>query len=145
MNKIVFAQMAARLEGGAGEQKKTGMLAFSRIMEAEEKVSNQSPGYGYLPGRMYDDISHNKNANVNPVPHNCKSCLLYTSYWNEHRPGIYVDITTGEPLFVSTDKFDSGCEMCIRDSTNYVKKIESTKCFSKKVQPLCNFSYLAAV
>ena len=26
-----------------------------------------------------------------------------------YRPGIYVDITTGEPLFVSTDKFDSGC------------------------------------
>ena len=30
-------------------------------------------------------------------------------YWDEHREGIYVDITTGEPLFVSTDKFDSGC------------------------------------
>lgn len=30
-------------------------------------------------------------------------------YWDEHRPGIYVDITTGEPLFVSSDKFDSGC------------------------------------
>lgn len=30
-------------------------------------------------------------------------------YWNEKRPGIYVDITTGEPLFISTDKFDSGC------------------------------------
>ena len=30
-------------------------------------------------------------------------------YWNEHREGIYVDITTGEPLFVSADKFDSGC------------------------------------
>lgn len=30
-------------------------------------------------------------------------------YWNEHRPGIYVDVTTGEPLFVSTDKFDSDC------------------------------------
>ena len=30
-------------------------------------------------------------------------------YWNEHREGIYVDITTGEPLFVSTDKFDSDC------------------------------------
>jgi peptide methionine sulfoxide reductase msrA/msrB len=24
-------------------------------------------------------------------------------------PGIYVDITTGQPLFLSTDKFDSGC------------------------------------
>lgn len=31
------------------------------------------------------------------------------AYWNEHRKGIYVDITTEEPLFVSTDKFDSGC------------------------------------
>ncbi len=30
-------------------------------------------------------------------------------YWNEFGEGIYVDITTGEPLFVSTDKFDSGC------------------------------------
>ena len=29
-------------------------------------------------------------------------------FWNEHRPGIYVDVVTGEPLFSSTDKFDSG-------------------------------------
>ncbi len=24
-------------------------------------------------------------------------------YWNNHEPGLYVDITTGEPLFSSTD------------------------------------------
>ena len=30
-------------------------------------------------------------------------------YWNEKREGIYVDITTGEPLFSSADKFESGC------------------------------------
>lgn len=30
-------------------------------------------------------------------------------YDREFRPGIYVDITTGQPLFVSSDKFDSGC------------------------------------
>lgn len=30
-------------------------------------------------------------------------------YWNRFEPGIYVDITTGEPLFISTDKFESGC------------------------------------
>jgi len=30
-------------------------------------------------------------------------------YWEEHREGIYVDIVTGEPLFSSKDKFDSGC------------------------------------
>lgn len=31
------------------------------------------------------------------------------AYDKEFRPGIYVDITTGEPLFLSTDKFESGC------------------------------------
>lgn len=30
-------------------------------------------------------------------------------YWNNKEPGIYVDIVTGEPLFLSSDKFDSGC------------------------------------
>lgn len=30
-------------------------------------------------------------------------------YNKEFRPGIYVDIVTGEPLFLSTDKFESGC------------------------------------
>ena len=29
-------------------------------------------------------------------------------YWDEKRPGIYVDIVTGEPLFSSADKYDSG-------------------------------------
>jgi peptide methionine sulfoxide reductase msrA/msrB len=29
-------------------------------------------------------------------------------YWDNHEPGIYVDIISGEPLFSSTDKFDSG-------------------------------------
>lgn len=40
---------------------------------------------------------------------NATELAFHNEYWNEHRPGIYVDITTGEPLFVSTDKFDSGC------------------------------------
>lgn len=30
-------------------------------------------------------------------------------YWDNHRAGIYVDIISGEPLFTSLDKFDSGC------------------------------------
>ncbi len=29
-------------------------------------------------------------------------------YWNNVRPGIYVDVITGEPLFCSPDKFDGG-------------------------------------
>jgi peptide methionine sulfoxide reductase msrA/msrB len=30
-------------------------------------------------------------------------------YWDNHEPGLYVDIVSGEPLFSSLDKFDSGC------------------------------------
>lgn len=29
-------------------------------------------------------------------------------YWDNHREGIYVDVVSGEPLFSSLDKFDSG-------------------------------------
>ena len=30
-------------------------------------------------------------------------------FWDNKKPGIYVDIVSGEPLFSSLDKFDSGC------------------------------------
>ena len=33
---------------------------------------------------------------------------FHNAYWDNHQPGIYVDIVSGEPLFSSLDKFDSG-------------------------------------
>jgi peptide-methionine (R)-S-oxide reductase len=30
-------------------------------------------------------------------------------FWNNKEPGLYVDIVSGEPLFTSLNKFDSGC------------------------------------
>ena len=33
---------------------------------------------------------------------------FHNAYWNNHREGIYVDVVSGEPLFSSQDKFDSG-------------------------------------
>jgi methionine-R-sulfoxide reductase len=33
---------------------------------------------------------------------------FHNAFWNEKRAGIYVDVVSGEPLFSSTDKFDSG-------------------------------------
>jgi methionine-R-sulfoxide reductase len=32
-----------------------------------------------------------------------------SEFWNNHKPGLYVDIVSGKPLFSSLDKFDSGC------------------------------------
>lgn len=33
---------------------------------------------------------------------------FHNEFWNNHQEGIYVDVVSGEPLFSSTDKFDSG-------------------------------------
>lgn len=33
---------------------------------------------------------------------------FHNEYWNNHAPGIYVSVVSGEPLFSSQDKFDSG-------------------------------------
>jgi peptide-methionine (R)-S-oxide reductase len=33
----------------------------------------------------------------------------HNEFWDNHKPGIYVDIVSGKPLFSSLDKFDSGC------------------------------------
>ena len=34
---------------------------------------------------------------------------FHNAYWDNHQPGIYVDVVSGKPLFSSLDKFDSGC------------------------------------
>jgi methionine-R-sulfoxide reductase len=33
---------------------------------------------------------------------------FHNEYWDNKQPGIYVDVVSGEPLFSSLDKFDSG-------------------------------------
>jgi methionine-R-sulfoxide reductase len=33
---------------------------------------------------------------------------FHNAYWNNHAPGLYVDVISGEPLFASIHKFDSG-------------------------------------
>ncbi len=47
-------------------------------------------------------------------------------YWNNHREGIYVDIISGEPLFSSIDKYDSGTGW-----PSFTKPLESTAIVEK--------------
>lgn len=45
----------------------------------------------------------------NVTQENATEPAFDNEYWNNKEKGIYVDIVTGEPLFASSDKFESGC------------------------------------
>ncbi len=53
--------------------------------------------------RRLTDIQYDVTQNNGTEP------PFTNDYWNERREGIYVDVTTGEPLFASSDKFSAGC------------------------------------
>ena len=44
----------------------------------------------------------------NVTQHEATEPPFNNAYWNNHEAGIYVDVVSGEPLFSSLDKFDSG-------------------------------------
>ena len=43
------------------------------------------------------------------TPHEATEHPFDNEYWNNKYDGIYVDVVSGEPLFSSLDKYDSGC------------------------------------
>ncbi|MGH7653466.1 MAG: peptide-methionine (R)-S-oxide reductase MsrB [Gemmatimonadaceae bacterium] len=52
-------------------------------------------------------------AKLSPQQYGVTQCsatepAFRNEFWNHHEDGIYVDVVSGEPLFSSTDKFDSG-------------------------------------
>lgn len=56
-----------------------------------------------------DDLKKKLSAQQYYVTQECGTEPPFNNaYWNNHAAGIYVDIVTGEPLFASLDKFDSG-------------------------------------
>lgn len=64
-----------------------------------------------MPTRDPDDPA--LRAKLTPMQYEVTQCSateppFRNEFWNHHEPGIYVDVVSGEPLFASTDKFDSG-------------------------------------
>ena len=52
-------------------------------------------------------------AKLTPMQYDVTRCSateppFRNEFWDHHEPGIYVDVVSGEPLFASVDKFDSG-------------------------------------
>jgi methionine-R-sulfoxide reductase len=54
-----------------------------------------------------------KRARLTPAQYQVTQCSateppFRNEFWNHHEPGLYVDVVSGEPLFSSLDKFESG-------------------------------------
>jgi len=76
--------------------------AQTQKKEAEVKNSTKSvPSDAELRRQLTKDQYH--------VTRECGTeTAFHNAYWDNHDAGIYVDVITGEPLFSSLDKFDSG-------------------------------------
>lgn len=72
-----------------------------RAAGEEKRVSNKSYAEEELKSRLTPLQFHVTRQCGTEPPFN-------NQYWNEHREGLYVDVVSGEPLFSSRDKFDSG-------------------------------------
>ncbi|MBI1300790.1 MAG: peptide-methionine (R)-S-oxide reductase MsrB [Alphaproteobacteria bacterium] len=53
-------------------------------------------------------LNHLTDMQTYVTQHDGTEPAFKNEYWDNKEPGIYVDVVSGEPLFSSTDKFDSG-------------------------------------
>ncbi len=102
---------------------------FGTAEEYHQDYLDKNPGgYCHIGHRLFEKAAHAvvNQADYAPKPkqalnqtltelqyavtqHNATEPPFKNEFWDDRRKGIYVDITSGEPLFSSGDKFDSGC------------------------------------
>lgn len=105
------------------------LVNYYKAEEYHQKYLDKNPsGYCHIgkdkfekakkavdPGKMYrkkpkEDLEKTlTKIQYEVTQNNATETPFQNEYFNEFREGIYVDITTGEPLFISCDKFESGC------------------------------------
>jgi len=80
-----------------GQAQPAGLPAF----EPTNMKDFKKPGTAELKKKLSSEqFAVTQQCGTEPPFHN--------AYWDNHKPGIYVDVVSGEPLFTSLDKFDSG-------------------------------------
>jgi methionine-R-sulfoxide reductase len=80
------------------------LFGYAQTQKKEAEVMNPTkpvPADTELRRKLTKDQYH--------VTRECGTeTAFHNAYWDNHEPGIYVDVITGEPLFSSLDKFNSG-------------------------------------
>jgi methionine-R-sulfoxide reductase len=99
-------------------------IALVGVLIFLNRARGQAPTASPTPSTSMTTPSSNDQASTKPSSEELKKKLtpeqyrvtqqcgteppFRNDYWDNHRAGIYVDVVSGEPLFTSLDKFDSG-------------------------------------
>jgi methionine-R-sulfoxide reductase len=83
-----------------------GFLLYSSTVAAKKKAGT----YNYLKGVPSESMLHAKlkDEQYRVTREGATETAFRNEYWNNYRPGLYVDVITNDPLFSSLDKYDSG-------------------------------------
>lgn len=129
MDKIIILKSMEELSLKYQKPIVVEVLPLENYYKAEEyhqKYLDKNPnGYCHIDPRKFEDVKKRLDDAIKDTSNPIKDMLSDLEYrvtmendteapflnkYNDNKqPGIYVDITTGEPLFLSTDKFDSHC------------------------------------
>ncbi|MEW6170577.1 MAG: bifunctional methionine sulfoxide reductase B/A protein [Candidatus Omnitrophota bacterium] len=85
-------------------------LAAQETKNTMSKQNRQTPK-DYICDTGFSDEELKKKLTTEQYQvtrQNATELPFKNAYWDNKKPGIYVDVISGEPLFSSTDKFDSG-------------------------------------
>ncbi len=97
---LLAAGGAAALRGAGGEP--TNATSTSPLHPTNDMNHFKKPDVAELKKKLTpEQFAVTQQAATEPPFRN--------EFWDNHAPGIYVDVVSGEPLFSSLDKFDSGC------------------------------------
>ena len=102
-NKIMAVVTVALLAMGVATMVRHGRAEQANILtyEPEHMKDFKKPAAAELKKKLTSEqFAVTQQCGTEPAFRN--------EYWNNHKPGIYVDVVSGEPLFSSLDKFDSG-------------------------------------
>ena len=83
-----------------------GFLLYSSTLAAKKKAGT----YNYLKPVPSESMLHAKlkDEQYRVTREGATETAFQNEYWNNYRPGLYVDVITNDPLFSSLDKYDSG-------------------------------------
>jgi methionine-R-sulfoxide reductase len=83
-----------------------GFLHYSSLLAEKKKTGN----YNYLKPVPSESVlkSTLKEEQYRVTRQGATETAFRNEYWNNNKPGIYVDVITNDPLFSSLDKIDAG-------------------------------------